>query len=187
LEKCPAIAFCDRTVVTDEEGWVLSMRRRTNAYTFDPDLYRSWCAGGAVWLDDYDDPDHPSALQQSFSNPSACAEGNENEPGSPDPSNNNKNILFSTHYELSFSKSPDIQHPDCDGVQASACVCDLKSAEGQDQNSSQTSPIPEKSSNCAGISLWKFLQQDEGCCRNDSPPRIKARDSKPMDVPDHTT
>ncbi len=185
LEKCPAIAYCDRTVVTDEEERGLSMRRRTNAYTFDPDLYRSWCAGGAVWLDDDDDSDHPSALQQSFSNPSAGAEGNENEPGSPDSSNDNKNILFSTHYEVSFSTSQDTQHPDRDGVQASAGVCDLNSAEGQDPNSSQTSPIPEKLSDCAGISLRKSLQQDEGCCRKDGPPRINPRDYKPLEVPDH--
>jgi len=55
LEKCPAIAYCDRTVVTDEETGGVSMRRRTNAYTFDRDLYAIWCAGGGVWLDDDDD------------------------------------------------------------------------------------------------------------------------------------
>jgi hypothetical protein len=27
-----------------------SVRRRTNAYQFDPDAYRAWSSGGAVWL-----------------------------------------------------------------------------------------------------------------------------------------
>ncbi len=65
LEKCPAISFCDRTVVTEGEEGGSSMRRRTNAYTFDQELFRSWSRGGAVWLDDDDDPDYPSASQQS--------------------------------------------------------------------------------------------------------------------------
>jgi len=41
LEKCPAIAYCDRTVVTNDEAGGVSMRRRTNAYTFDQDIFRS--------------------------------------------------------------------------------------------------------------------------------------------------
>jgi len=52
LEKCPALAYCDRTVVTAEESHGVSMRRRTQAYTFDPDLFSAWCGGGAVWIDD---------------------------------------------------------------------------------------------------------------------------------------
>ena len=50
LEKCPAIAYTDRTVVCDENNTGISMRRRTNAYTFDEALFRSWCSGGSVWL-----------------------------------------------------------------------------------------------------------------------------------------
>jgi hypothetical protein len=50
LEKCPAIAYTDRTVVCDENDTGISMRRRTNAYTFDDALYHVWCSGGSVWL-----------------------------------------------------------------------------------------------------------------------------------------
>jgi hypothetical protein len=52
LEKCPAIAYTDRTVVCDENDTRISMRRRTNAYTFDEVLFRIWCSGGSVWLND---------------------------------------------------------------------------------------------------------------------------------------
>ena len=56
LEKCPALSYTDRTVVTnDEEG--LSVRRRTTAYQFSPDLYRQWARGGSCWLEPGDDPD----------------------------------------------------------------------------------------------------------------------------------
>jgi hypothetical protein len=55
LEKCPAIAFTDRTVVSDDNQIGRSTRRRTNAYTFDAELFRKWIAGGAVWLGE--DPD----------------------------------------------------------------------------------------------------------------------------------
>jgi hypothetical protein len=55
LEKCPAITYCDRTVVLDVDIPGMSMRRRTNAYTFDPELFRLWRSGGSVWID-VDDP-----------------------------------------------------------------------------------------------------------------------------------
>ncbi len=51
LEKCPAIAYCDRTVATEDDPPGVSMRRRTNAYTFDRALYRQWRVGGSVWLE----------------------------------------------------------------------------------------------------------------------------------------
>jgi len=51
LEKCPAISYSDRTVVSEnEEG--LSIRRRTTAYQFSSDLYRQWARGGSCWLED---------------------------------------------------------------------------------------------------------------------------------------
>ena len=71
LEKCPAIAYTDRTVVSEDEQTGYSTRRRTNAYTFDHELFRTWMAGGAVWLDD-DPADHqtesrsPTAVSRKF-------------------------------------------------------------------------------------------------------------------------
>jgi len=51
LEKCPAISFNDRTVVSENEDG-LSVRRRTTAYQFSSDLYRQWARGGSCWLED---------------------------------------------------------------------------------------------------------------------------------------
>ena len=199
LEKCPALSFCDRTVVTDEEAAGLSMRRRTNAYMFDQGLYRSWSLGGTVWLDDDDDPDHPSALQQSFSNPSASAERFENEPAGFDSpkSTYNKNIFFSTH--TSFSKSKDSQHPEPAGMAAGSFVCDPKNAEvlkDTIEKGSQDAAIVDQPSHAAPNHPSGITDPDEGlqkCCGISAPavspgtrPRIQAKDYKPLDVPEHT-
>ena len=50
LEKCPALSFTDRTVtVTEHEGY--AVRRRTEAFEWDKELYRQWNGGGSCWLD----------------------------------------------------------------------------------------------------------------------------------------
>jgi hypothetical protein len=50
LEKCPALSFTDRTITTlGEDG--NTVRRRTEAYAWDRELYRQWNGGGACWLD----------------------------------------------------------------------------------------------------------------------------------------
>ncbi|HOT03976.1 MAG TPA: hypothetical protein PK069_07345 [Methanolinea sp.] len=76
LEKCPSIAFTDRTVVSEEESGV-SMRRRTNAYTFDRDLHQQWVSGGGVWLDDEGGPHDRSSSPPSagFPHSSTTVEG----------------------------------------------------------------------------------------------------------------
>lgn len=56
LEKCPAISFTDRTVVTNDEPG-LSVKRRAIAYQFNTDIYRQWAKGGSCWLDSDDGPD----------------------------------------------------------------------------------------------------------------------------------
>jgi hypothetical protein len=50
LEKCPALSFTDRTV-TVSEGEGQSVRRRTEAFEWDRELFRQWNGGGACWLD----------------------------------------------------------------------------------------------------------------------------------------
>lgn len=50
LEKCPAISFKDRTVTLIEESGY-SVRRRTEAFEWDRELYRQWMNSGACWLD----------------------------------------------------------------------------------------------------------------------------------------
>lgn len=73
LEKCPAIAYTDRTVVSEDEFTGFSTRRRTNAYTFDHDLFKQWLAGGAVWLDDGPGRNDPAESRQSGNMTTECS------------------------------------------------------------------------------------------------------------------
>jgi hypothetical protein len=81
LEKCPAIAYTDRTVVVDAEFCNGSTRRRTNAYTFDMEIFATWGGSAGVWL--AEDPaseqkrmpeDPPAHNEQNKSphNPASC-------------------------------------------------------------------------------------------------------------------
>jgi len=194
LEKCPAIAYCDRTVVTDEEGGGVSMRRRTNAYTFDRQLFASWCAGGAVWIDDDPDGSLPqiSAPDRSDRPASQIAEGLGNDAeGFDSPNiNDNKNILLCTG--VSFRTSPDTQHPEEEGVCARSCDCDPGIVAGDTPNTSQKPPIKEAAPQEAPLPLQQMLQHgDSGDIVRESPaeppappPRINARDYRALDVPE---
>lgn len=78
LEKCPALSFTDRTVTMNEEDGI-TVRRRTEAFAWDQELFRFWANGGACWLDrDPKNGDGASGslqqLQQVSSNLSADAE-----------------------------------------------------------------------------------------------------------------
>jgi len=193
LEKCPAISYCDRTVVTDEEGRGLSMRRRTNAYTFDHDLFRCWCAGGDVWLDDHgdDDPEITSTTSADFRTTSAAAEvfGNAGNGSDQENEDYNKNKLLCTHDH--FRKSQDTQHPERDIVPASACVCDPEVAEVQESNPAHSPPIPDSETQNPPLPLPQVRKSAEGKgvsaeVQRDQPHRIEARDYKPLDTPEHT-
>jgi hypothetical protein len=90
LEKCPALSFTDRTVtMTEENGY--SVRRRTEAFEWDRELYLQWMNGGACWLDhnpknDDDDSSHLSAISAGFSSFSATAENENGASSGPDSS-----------------------------------------------------------------------------------------------------
>jgi hypothetical protein len=51
LEKCPAISLYDATV-TEGGEYGVTVRRREQYFTFDPEVYRAWSGGATVWLDD---------------------------------------------------------------------------------------------------------------------------------------
>ncbi len=195
LEKCPAISYCDRTVVTDDEIARVSMRRRTNAYQFDRELYLSWCAGGAVWIDDEvggeDDGDGGPLHQKKQSpavpsNPSAVAEEFDSDAKASESQNNNynKNNYLST--PLSFSKS-DLTGPhDADAAHASSSLCDPEIAEEQksktEDNPPNIKPGPEKSP----LPLQQNSSADDNCWSVEEKVRIDAHDYKPLDRPERT-
>ena len=89
LEKCPALSFTDRTVTMNEDEGV-SVRRRTEAFTWSREIYRQWTNGGACWLDrdpkggnDDDGAGSVTALQHVYSSFTASAVNQNGKPGAP--------------------------------------------------------------------------------------------------------
>jgi len=191
LEKCPAISYCDRTVVTDDEACGVSMRRRTNAYTFDREIFASWCAGGAVWFDnDGDDTSKTSKNPDDFHRDASNVEvfGNElNEPDSENTPNNNSTLLC-THDH--FNKSPETQQPKEGGACASACHCDPGIVEVLSPDPSYPPAIKETVPESGPFSLQQSTSTPEipGSVTKSSGvrPKINARDYKPLDIPEKT-
>jgi hypothetical protein len=188
MEKCPAIAYTDRTVVTEGEG-CLSMKRRTNAYTFDPDLYRSWNSGGGVWLDD--DPDTTST---DFNNTSTPVEVLNNELKGSDLRNNESSTNKCAATEDHFNKKQDTQDADDTNVHAGSCIPDPEDVEVNDTNPGYFGNKGRKSPEIDPITLQPSLQQDPLCGsvegkrhhHPDPSVRINPLDYKPLEVPDHT-
>ncbi len=214
LEKCPAVAYTDRTVVSEEEGGSLSMRRRTNAYTFDRGVYQIWSGGGSVWLDGGEGPGGTSVSDGSES-VTICptiprqSHGNRME---IDASQNNdsagsdcaeapiiNNIFFST--TLSHGKTQIAQNPDDHDLHGNVCACDSEISMGQvpgDVNPSQNDSIENQCEGTADDILRHTLEEAqtiprdcgegpvpmEGSVSPGTRPRINARDYKPLEVPD---
>lgn len=121
LETCPAVAYTDRTVVSEDEQTGYSTRRRTNAYTFDRELFRKWMAGGAVWLDDEPNPD-PNNSTESRQSHSTTTEDSvilANEDSATDSLVPDKNTLLNVQNSESHNNS-DLTR---DSVSAGACAC----------------------------------------------------------------
>jgi hypothetical protein len=190
LEKCPAIAYTDRTVVTGDMDTGSSMRRRTNAYTFDKELFRTWQAGGAVWIDEGgdDDDNNTSALPQPFRSPSAGAEGQENEPGGDNSATARDTTHVGVSDPLSFRNPEVIEYAEAATGDTSPALCECRNAEGEDQNPPVTSQNCETESQQPGKSLPQsqkdaagksgFAEVAEGRLT------VRAADYKKMDLPD---
>ena len=190
LEKCPAIAYCDRTVVTDDEVSGVSMRRRTNAYTFDRELFVSWCAGGAVWLDDPGSLDNTSTSGGPLSKVVEVFGNDVKGSDSPNIEYNNNNYVR-THDH--FHKSG-ITASGKEDACAPACDCDSHVVEVQKSNpeqqpsisdaNPQESPPPLPQTTSTAVIWGSVVQPAAG--PPGQPPRIHATDYKPLDVPEHT-
>ena len=216
LEKCPAIAYTDRTVVCEEEGGSVSMRRRTNAYTFDRDLYRIWSGGGLVWLDGGEGPGdtsassgsesvtvYPTISRQSHGNPMENDVGKKNDSAGPDCVKAPLIINTFICTPLSHGNSPITQHPDDHELGEQGCVCDPAFSMGHEIEqgiSSPDGPIGNQAAETAPDILRQTLEEAqmfpgdcgeglvpmEGSVSHGNPHRITAKDYKPLDVPEHT-
>ena len=144
LEKCPALSFTDRTVtMNDEEG--VSVRRRTEAFTWSRDIYRQWMNGGACWLDpDPQDDDHNDGEDDDD-------KGRDNNKGN-DKSNNvdAKGSFTASQHSYSNFTAPAVNQNDKTGAPGSRkeedCTNNPVQREGnlQQNRNMQKTKIPEK-------------------------------------------
>ena len=161
LDKCPAISFTDRTVVSEEEIG-RSVRRRTHAYQFNFDVYRLWAAGGAVWLrpDDDQDGDDTDNISATFSTFSAGADTETNE-DTGDENQNTPCIINKKFSKTTFSKPENTQHPVPAQDSASDRMCEMENAESVVDNQTVSPPIlkpPVKSAGNTDSTNRKMLK-----------------------------
>jgi hypothetical protein len=198
LEKCPAISFTDRTVtLTEESGY--SVRRRTEAFEWDRELYRQWMNGGACWLDhnpknDDDDSSHLSAVSAGFSSFSATAEnenGTSSVPGSSkegDCTNNSvlREGCFQQNRNYGGGSEPE--------TNSTQCLHNSRSAENEKRSPPGTAQSGKREANSAPGSFSTrtkdaetVLKTGSGAERPDQSRTIRARDYKKLEPPESKT
>jgi hypothetical protein len=198
LEKCPAISFTDRTVtLTEESGY--SVRRRTEAFEWDRELYRQWMNGGACWLDhnpknDDDDSSHLSAVSADFSSFSATAEneiGASSVPGSSKEGDcTNNSVLREGCFQQNRNYGGGTE-PETNSAQ---CLHNSRSAENEKRSPPGTAQSGKRDSNSTPGSFStrtkdaeSVLKTEPGVERPDQPRTIRARDYKKLEPPESKT
>jgi hypothetical protein len=144
LEKCPALSFTDRTVtISEEQGH--SVRRRTDAFQWDRELYRQWNGGGACWLDR--DPKNWggsfAALQQVFSTFAANAANEKNDvsgsiSGNGTDIDNNSVLRYSALQHNENHGAPQQPGPD-----VTRCLHDSRNAANEDRSPPGAAQSPD--------------------------------------------
>lgn len=200
LEKCPAISFTDRTItITNDDG--NTVRRRTEAFAWDRELYRQWKNGGSCWLDrdPGSDGDQGSgsftALQQVYSSFTARAVNENKEPGAAgfsnaDNSDNNSvqendGLQQNRNYSASHNSGNNLKNP------ADLCLHNSQSAVNEKRSLQKgeqiTNPVPQTVpviySSCCKTA--EMSPDPTPPAVNEGPPRtIRAKDYKKLDVPE---
>ena len=184
LEKCPAVAFTDRTVVCDEYNTGISMRRRTNAYVFDPELFRLWCCGGSVQF-----RNDPSGKEgQTTEESCRKAEGSSHDRSNgaaPNPETTSNSTLRCTNEPVLSGKFElaDISDGTTDHIYS--LLCEVQNSANQNQISCDEAQICEITDVHPGISTRK------GSWKTPGPviiplDKVRARDYRKADYPDRT-
>jgi len=196
LEKCPALSFTDRTVTMSEETGY-SVRRRTEAFEWDRELYRQWKNGGACWLDhdpknDDDDSDQITAVSAGFSNFTAPAE-NENNASSDygsskegDCTNNSVQREGCLQQNRHYTGA---QNPEMNSDQ---CVHNSRSAVNENRSPPGTARSGKRDANPAPGSYSSGTKDAVTVLKNNAaaekPERcIRARDYKKLEIPEPKT
>jgi hypothetical protein len=193
LEKCPALSFTDRTVtVTEHEGY--AVRRRTEAFEWDKELYRQWNGGGSCWLDrDPKDGDGSfAALLHVSCNFAATAANGNGVPGASvscngtDIDNNNVlregDLLQNRNYTATQQAGPDT--PQCLHNSQFAANEDRSPPKpaGSENIAPQQSPI-----DCCNCSKPAANVQQTTAPAAKQERTIRARDYKPLEPPELNT
>jgi len=200
LEKCPALSFTDRTVtMSDEEG--VSVRRRTEAFTWSREIYRQWVNGGACWLDS--DPKSGdddggagsfTALQHVYSSFTATAVNQNGKPGAPGSSKEdvctNNSVLKEGHLQQNRNYG-DGQNS---GKNVNQCLHDSEIAVNKNRSlpgAAQTAnlgpqPPPDSYSTCCKTAEMS-PDPDPPAVNKDRVRPIRAKDYKKLEVPEPKT
>jgi hypothetical protein len=194
LEKCPALSFTDRTVtVTEHEGY--AVRRRTEAFEWDKELYRQWNGGGSCWLDrDPKDGDGGSfaALLHVSCNFAATAANGNGVPGASVSCNgtdiDNNNVLR----EGDLQQNRNYTAPQQPGPDTTQCLHNSQFAANEDRSL----PKPAGSENiapqhppidCCNCSKPAANVQQTTAPAAKQERTIRARDYKTLDPPEPKT
>jgi hypothetical protein len=200
LEKCPAISFTDRTVtVSDEDG--ISIRRRTEAFSWSRELYRHWTFGGVCWLDqdphggnDGDADGSFTALQHVYSTITATAEkqnGAISASGFPDSLvNNNNSVLREGNLQQKENAATQTEP----GSQSTQCVHNSENAVNKKRSpliSAQSgNKIPDRApmtySTCCKTAETSPDSRPP-VVNKDQPRSIRAGDYKKLEIPEPKT
>ena len=191
LEKCPAISFIDRTVTTDDEIGQ-GVKRRANAYQFNPDIYRSWSSGGAVWLESRDDHndhnDHDEAGNSAVGSTFSATAANIIEEESGAETGNglyNKNIY--SNNSTKGSNSEDTSPPVSAGGLARVCACDPGSAANETDKGVINLPILKSPSQTCDNPGSTFRKPADPAANDPHLQQISSRDYKLLDYPESHT
>ncbi|PKG31252.1 MAG: hypothetical protein CW742_14375, partial [Methanoregula sp.] len=200
LEEGPALSCTDRTVtMSDEEG--VSVRRRTEAFTWSREIFRQWANGGACWLDhDPKDSDEDggagsfTALQHVYSSFTATAVNQNGKPGAPgsckEEDYTNNSVLKDGHLQQNRNYG-DGQNS---GKDTDQCLHDSENAVNKKRSLTGAVQKPNPAPPVSPVSY-------STCCKtaetspdspppavNKDPPRsIRAGDYKKLEIPEPKT
>jgi hypothetical protein len=200
LEKCPALSFTDRTVtVTETDGY--AVRRRTEAFTWNREIFRQWANGGSCWLDHdphggNDDGGAGSftALQHVYSSFTATAvnqNGAISKPGFPStPVYNNNSVLREGNLQQKENAATHAEP----GLENTQCLHDSQSAVNEKRSlqifAQSGNKIPERVpmtySTCCKTAETS-PDSTPSAVNKDQPRSIRAGDYKKLEPPEPKT
>ena len=194
LEKCPALSFTDRTVTeTENDGYAI--RRRTEAFEWNKELYLQWNGGGSCWLDrdPKDDNGGSFAALPHDSCTFAASAGNENGvPGASISCNSTDIDNNSVLRDGDFQQDQNYTAPQKSEPDSAQCFHNSQNAANENQSppkpaGSENAPLQQSRINCGNCSkpTVDLQQTTDPAAKRD---RItRARDYKLLDQPEFKT